>query len=95
MKENCWDLNALNDLIDRVLVKYVESLYEINVSMQEATEYVKSKMPSLKAWGESFLLARPSVCEQNISSVLVALTIDSGRFSHGGQERHQSPDVHQ
>ena len=67
MKENRWDLSTLNETIDRVLVKHVESLYEINVSMQEATEYLQSKMPAVKAWSEAFLLATPSVRPTQVS----------------------------
>ncbi|KAL1958605.1 hypothetical protein VTO42DRAFT_4202 [Malbranchea cinnamomea] len=60
MKRNQWDLATLNRIVQEILVKYVESLYDINVSMDEAKEYLRSKMPALKAWGETFLLVRPS-----------------------------------
>lgn len=61
MKENRWDLIWLRGLIDRILGKYIESLYEINVELPEAAEYLVAKMPILKEWAGAFLHARPTV----------------------------------
>ncbi|KAK2755903.1 Tripartite DNA replication factor [Arachnomyces sp. PD_36] len=60
MKANRWDLKWLNSTIEVVLGKYVESLYTIHVGMEEATEYLTSKMPALKAWADLFVRSRPT-----------------------------------
>jgi DNA replication ATP-dependent helicase Dna2 len=61
LKTNEWDLETLGRYIEELLVKYVESLFEIQISMAEAAEYLKSKMPAMKAWAETFVRVKPSV----------------------------------
>lgn len=61
MKANRWELDWLNSKIDDVLPKYMESLYTIHVEPSEATEYLASKMPALKAWASLFVRSRPTV----------------------------------
>lgn len=80
MKANTWDLASLNGSIDRLLPKYVESLYDINVGMDEATEHLKSKMPALKAWAEAFLLVSPSVSKWDCSVCFFFLRLRLKRF---------------
>jgi DNA replication ATP-dependent helicase Dna2 len=82
MKANAWDLDSLAVLIENTLVKYVESLYEINVSIDEATEYLKSKMPAMKAWADAFLHVKPSVSEstQPLCLTNIWLTDSSDRL---------------
>ncbi|OJD12211.1 hypothetical protein AJ78_07152 [Emergomyces pasteurianus Ep9510] len=58
---NCWDLNWLREVISRTLERYVESLYEIQVELPEATEYLMSKMPALGAWADTFMRSRPTI----------------------------------
>lgn len=48
-------------MVEETLVRYVESLYAIHVTLSEATDYVMSKIPELKAWAEVFLRAKPTV----------------------------------
>ncbi|OAX84971.1 hypothetical protein ACJ72_00651 [Emergomyces africanus] len=61
MSANCWDLNWLREVISRTLEHYVESLYEIQVELPEATEYLMSKMPTLGAWADMFMRSRPTI----------------------------------
>jgi DNA replication ATP-dependent helicase Dna2 len=61
MKANQWDLGSLKSMIENILVRYVENLYAVRVSMSDAIEYVVSKMPMLKAWANVFLGAKPKV----------------------------------
>ncbi|KAL1964671.1 hypothetical protein VTN77DRAFT_6697 [Rasamsonia byssochlamydoides] len=60
MKANRWELDWLRTMVEEVLVRYVESLYAIHISMIDAVEYVMSKIPELKAWADMFLRAKPS-----------------------------------
>lgn len=63
LKANKWDLDWLRTTIEDILIKYLDNLYAIHVSMPEAVEYVMSKMPDLKAWAAVFLKAKPTVCD--------------------------------
>lgn len=61
MKVNKWDLSSLKTLVEAILVRHVEDLYLIQMSMPEAVEYMMSRVPALKAWAEIFLRTTPSV----------------------------------
>ena len=59
LKENRWDMTWLELLIGRTVAEYLESLYQINITAIDASEYLKSKMPELRAWAALFISARP------------------------------------
>jgi len=61
MRANKWDMDWLSQTIERIASRYLESLYEIRVTVTEALEYLKSKMPELQAWAEVFVNAHPRV----------------------------------
>lgn len=61
LKANRWDYEWIRPMVEETLVRYVESLYAIHVTLAEAADYVMSKIPELKAWAEVFLRARPTV----------------------------------
>lgn len=63
MKHNRWDMEWLQGMIDGVLVKYVESLYAIHVTMAEAAEYLMNKMPQFATWANSLVKKRPTVSD--------------------------------
>jgi DNA replication ATP-dependent helicase Dna2 len=67
MKANRWELEWLRTMVEGILVRYVESLYAIHMSMIDAVEYVMSKIPELKAWAEMFLRPKPSVSNHSSS----------------------------
>ncbi|CRG84877.1 DNA replication ATP-dependent helicase Dna2 [Talaromyces islandicus] len=60
MKANQWDIEWMRKMVERVLVRYVESIYAVRMSMVEAVEYVMSKVPELQAWAEVFLRSSPN-----------------------------------
>ncbi|EAW24917.1 bifunctional ATP-dependent DNA helicase/ssDNA endodeoxyribonuclease DNA2 [Aspergillus fischeri NRRL 181] len=60
MKINKWDLSSLRALVEAILVRHVEDLYLIQMSIPEAVEYMMSRVPALKAWAEVFLRPTPS-----------------------------------
>jgi len=62
MKSNRWDLEWLKTTIEVVVSKYLDSLYELQLSVPEAVDYLMSKMPELRAWAEVFVTANPKVC---------------------------------
>ncbi|KAJ5640523.1 Dna2/Cas4 domain of unknown function DUF83 [Penicillium herquei] len=59
LKANLWDLKSLRSLVDVVLQRHIEDLYAIQMSVPEATEDVMSKIPTVQAWAEVFLHAKP------------------------------------
>lgn len=69
MKANKWDLDWLRTTVENILVRYVDNLYAIHMSMSDAVEFVMSKMPDLKAWAAVFLKAKPTVRGYPISAV--------------------------
>ncbi|KAL2378061.1 hypothetical protein RJZ90_006283 [Blastomyces dermatitidis] len=58
---NRWDQSWLREIISRTLEHYVESLYEIQVEVSEATEYLMSKIPALSSWADIFMRSRPTI----------------------------------
>ncbi|PGH27401.1 hypothetical protein AJ80_00879 [Polytolypa hystricis UAMH7299] len=61
MKVNRWDLDWLGKLIDTVLKNYVENLYEVQVEITEATDYLMTKMPALSSWASVFMRYEPTM----------------------------------
>ncbi|KAJ5810103.1 uncharacterized protein N7503_002321 [Penicillium pulvis] len=59
LKANQWDMSALRSLVDVVLQRHIEDLYAIQMSVPEATENVMSKIPTVQAWADVFLHAKP------------------------------------
>ncbi|KAI9840048.1 MAG: hypothetical protein M1819_000241 [Sarea resinae] len=60
MKANRWDSAWLQQTIERILPKHLESLYEIKLSIADAIEHLRSKMPELQGWAKLFVSARPN-----------------------------------
>lgn len=52
---NKWDPSSLREIIDKILPSFLESLYEIGVRTQDATEYLLSKTPEMMAWASVFV----------------------------------------
>ena len=61
LKANRWDLESLRSLVDSVLRNHIEDLYAIHITEAEAAENVMSKIPTVQAWADVFLHAKPQV----------------------------------
>lgn len=61
MKANRWDTDWLNNAIDMIVAQHIEDLYAIKLSIPQAVEHMRSKMPELQSWAGVFVKARPSV----------------------------------
>ena len=61
MKANRWDTEWLTTVIERIVTRYLETLFEINVELVRAVDYLKCKVADLQAWAEIFVTARPKV----------------------------------
>ncbi|UCK57483.1 hypothetical protein AFCA_000403 [Aspergillus flavus] len=60
MKANQWDISSLRSLVEMVIVKHIEELYLIHMSIPEAIDYVMGKIPALISWADTFLKEKPS-----------------------------------
>lgn len=62
LSSNKWDLKFLNGVICDITDKHVEDLYTIKVSISDAREHLRSKMPELRSWAAAFVTSFPKVC---------------------------------
>ena len=69
MKANRWDSEWLNQLIERVVQRFLESIYEIKLEVAEAIRHLKSKMPELQAWAQLFVSAKPKVSDAGTETI--------------------------
>lgn len=62
LKANSWDAESLNTIVEKTLLKFLESLFEIgHEDTNKAMEHLKSKLPELQSWATAFVKARPGV----------------------------------
>lgn len=61
LQGNKWDVDSLRHIILAVLLRHIEDLYGIHMSVQEATEYVMERIPDLRAWADALIRAKPGV----------------------------------
>lgn len=59
LKTNDWSTHNLRQIIEKVLLSYIEPLYEIEVQIPEAIDYLMGKMPELQGWASVFVSANP------------------------------------
>ncbi|EZF34348.1 hypothetical protein H101_02103 [Trichophyton interdigitale H6] len=60
MKANTWNLPWLKNLINTILPKYIESLFDVNLTFNDAASYLESKMPALRDWAKLYVHPRPT-----------------------------------
>lgn len=75
MKANRWDADWLNNTIDMIVARHVEDLYAIKLSIPQAVEHLRSKMPELQAWAGVFVQAKPGVCAHSCCSLRYLLNM--------------------
>lgn len=60
LRTNDWSSQKLRRIIEKILPNYIESLYEIQVQISEAIDYLMGKMPELQGWASVFVSANPN-----------------------------------
>ena len=61
MRQNKWGSEYLDQLVEEIVVRYVEGLFEAGAqNTNEAFEELKAKMPELQSWANAFVSAVPS-----------------------------------
>jgi DNA replication ATP-dependent helicase Dna2 len=61
MRSNRWDTEWFTATIKKVATRYIESLFELNVTFARAVDHLSSKVIELQAWAQVFVAARPKV----------------------------------
>lgn len=61
LMSNTWSPEFLDMLIVKITSAHVEDLYTIKVSMADAREHLRSKMPELRSWAAAFVRSEPKV----------------------------------
>lgn len=59
LMSNKWSLDFLDGVICNITEKHVEDLYTIKVSINDAREHLRSKMPELRSWATAFVAPFP------------------------------------
>lgn len=68
MLANRWDIEWLQDRIEKVANQHLEDLYTIRLEIPQAVEYLLTKVPELQSWAELFVSSIP-----NVRALLLAL----------------------
>lgn len=61
LKANQWGDDFLWRLIEGTVGKFIESIYEINLTVSQAIGHLRSKMPELQSWARVFVREQPGV----------------------------------
>lgn len=61
MKANRWDTEWLTATIEKVAVRYIESLFEMDISVARAVDHLAGRVVALQAWAKVFVAAKPKV----------------------------------
>lgn len=72
MLANRWDIEWLQDRIEKVANQHLEDLYTIRLEVPHAVDYLLTKMPELQSWAELFVSSRPNVRYHSLSIYLSA-----------------------
>ncbi|KAI9713946.1 MAG: Tripartite DNA replication factor [Bogoriella megaspora] len=55
MTANRWDTGWLYTVTERLVLRHLESIYELNLTVSLAVDALKSKLPELQTWAELFV----------------------------------------
>lgn len=61
MRANRWDTEWLTLIIEKVAMRYLESLFEMNIEFGRAVDHLKTKVVGIQAWAEVFVTLTPKV----------------------------------
>lgn len=61
MTANRWDNKWLTALIEKTAARYLESLYELNLTIENAVDHLLRKTMDIQMWAEKFVAVQPKV----------------------------------
>lgn len=86
MKANRWDAEWLTIVIEKVAMRYLETLFEINVELVRAVDHLKSKVTDLQSWAEVFITARPKVSSDSREAKVSLIPVSRMQWFKTGME---------
>ncbi|KAL9081285.1 MAG: hypothetical protein Q9157_000140 [Trypethelium eluteriae] len=60
MTANRWDIEWLVHAVEGIVLRHLESIYELNLTIPLAVDAVRAKLPELQAWARIFVRKEPS-----------------------------------
>lgn len=61
MTANRWDIKWLTASIEKTAARYLESLYELNLTIENAVDHLLRKAMDIQMWAENFVAVQPKV----------------------------------
>lgn len=61
MRANRWDTEWLTATIEKVAIRYIESLFEMDITFARAVDHLVGRVIALQAWAQVFVAAKPKV----------------------------------
>ena len=77
IKTNTWDLSSLSRSVNSIMVRHVEDLYIIQMTVSEGVEYIMGRISAMRSWAEAFLRVTPTVSFSLLSSFSALLTLEN------------------
>lgn len=77
IKTNTWDLTSLSRSVNSIMVRHVEDLYIIQMTVSEGVEYIMGRISAMRSWAEAFLRVTPTVSFSLLSSFSALLTLEN------------------
>lgn len=71
MTANRWDTEWLVQAVENIVLRYLESIYELNSTVSLAVDALKAKLPELQSWANLFVRKEPSVSYFDRKDILV------------------------
>ncbi|KAL9086381.1 MAG: hypothetical protein Q9165_007167 [Trypethelium subeluteriae] len=59
MTANRWDTEWLIHAVEGIVLRHLESIYELNLTIPLAIDAIRTKLPELQAWARSFVREEP------------------------------------
>lgn len=81
IRTNTWDLGSMSKLVNSVIVKHVEDLYLIEMSVAEGFEYIMGRISAMRSWAETFLRVTPTVRVSCVPFFLIPAKFSKNRKS--------------
>ena len=61
MTANRWDTEWLLCIVEEIVIRYLESIYELNLTVSLAVDALKARLPELQTWAKLFVREEPTV----------------------------------
>ena len=86
MTANRWDTEWLVGAVEDIVLRHLESIYELNLTVSSAVDALRARFPELQAWARLFVRKKASVSNLNgdVSLVTFLIVLNVARSSRQG-----------